>query len=256
HDAAVVAEHRRRQRRSVALCDARGQSHGGAGASRFFVRARLGRIHIAAVGAVLSSDVARCRCRGQRPRRGQQAAGGVTQLRLLAWNIRQGGGTRLAAIGDALAGHDADILVISEYRGGDSANRLGGALAGLGYRHATTLVPPLGKNGVLIAARHPFREHGPVSDAVPEPYRMVRVEFEGLLLCGIYMPNLLRKVPYWEALVGRLAGDADGNALAIGDFNTCRAYVDEPGAIDATAHFIDKVEATGFCDLWRRRYPD
>jgi exodeoxyribonuclease III len=109
---------------------------------------------------------------------------------------------------------------------------------------------------VLIAARHPFREHGAVSDAVPEPYRMVRVEFEGFLLCGIYMPNLLRKVPYWEALVGRLAGDAGGHTLAIGDFNTCRAYVDEPGAIDATAHFIDKVEAIGFCDLWRRRYPD
>lgn len=131
-----------------------------------------------------------------------------------------------------------------------------GALAALGYRHATTLIPPPGKNGVLIAARHPFHEHGAVSDAVPEPYRMIRVEFEGLLLCGVYMPNLLRKVPYWEALVGRLAGDAGGHALAIGDFNTCRAYVDEPGAIDATAHFIDKVEAIGFCDLWRRRYPD
>jgi exodeoxyribonuclease III len=109
---------------------------------------------------------------------------------------------------------------------------------------------------VLIAARHPFREHGAVSDAVPEPYRMVRVEFEGFLLCGIYMPNLLRKVPYWEALVGRLAGDAGGHTLAIGDFNTCRAYVDEPGAIDSCAHFMDGAAEIGFCDLWRRRYPD
>jgi len=180
----------------------------------------------------------------------------VTELRLLAWNIRQGGGARLPAIGEALAGHDADILVISEYRGGDSANRLRAALAGLGYRHATTLTPPPGGNGVLIAARHPFREHGAVSDAVPEPCRMVRVEFAGLVLCGIYMPNLLKKVPYWEALIALLAADAGGAALAVGDFNTCRAYVDEPGAIDATAHFIDKVEAIGFCDLWRRRYPE
>ncbi len=179
----------------------------------------------------------------------------MSALRLLAWNIRHGGGTRLPAITEALTRHEADLLVISEYRGGDSASRLRAALAGLGYAHQTSLVPPPGKNGVLIAARRPFREHGAVSEGVPEPYRMVRVEVAGLLITGIYMPNLLAKVPYWEALIAALAAEA-GPALAIGDFNTCRAYVDEPGAIDATAHFIDKIEGIGFCDLWRRRYPE
>src|SRR5271170_5139921 len=116
-------------------------------------------------------------------------------MRLLAWNIRQGGGTRLPAIAQAVARHEADILVISEYRGGDSANRLRTALTGLGYRHMTALTPPPRKNGVLIAARRPFREHGPVNSGLPEPHRMVRVEVAGLSLCGIYMPNLLAKVP-------------------------------------------------------------
>jgi exonuclease III len=80
----------------------------------------------------------------------------LSALRLLAWNIRQGGGTRLAAIGAALARHDADVLVISEYRGGDSAARLRAALTALGYPHMTALTPLPGRNGVLIAARHPF----------------------------------------------------------------------------------------------------
>jgi len=179
----------------------------------------------------------------------------VSLLRLLAWNIRQGGGTRLPAIVAALGRHAADLLVISEYRGGDSGARLRAALAASGYAHQTGLVPPPGRNGVLIAARCPLREHGAVSEGVIEPYRMVRVEVAGLHLSGIYMPNLLAKVPYWEALIAALA-TAAGPALAIGDFNTCRAYVDEPGAIDATAHFIDKIEGIGFCDLWRRRYPE
>jgi hypothetical protein len=39
-------------------------------------------------------------------------------VRLLAWNIRQGGGSRLSRIADALAHRDADILVLSEYRAG------------------------------------------------------------------------------------------------------------------------------------------
>jgi exodeoxyribonuclease III len=43
--------------------------------------------------------------------------------------------------------------------------------------------------------------------------------------------------------------------LAIGDFKTCRAYVDEAGAIDATAHYMDAIEQIGFRDLWRHRHP-
>src|SRR5438046_1026982 len=69
------------------------------------------------------------------------------------------------------------------------------------------------------------------------------------------MPNLLAKVPYWEALTAALAAEAPA-AVAIGDFNTCRAYVDEPGAIDFCAHFMDEIAAIGFCDLWRERHPE
>ena len=58
----------------------------------------------------------------------------VRAMRLLAWNIRQGGGSRLPRIADALKRHDADIVVLSEYRGGPSALRLCAALQALGYR--------------------------------------------------------------------------------------------------------------------------
>ena len=117
-------------------------------------------------------------------------------MRLLAWNIRQGGGSRLPRIAEALKRHDADILALSEYRGGPSALRLCAALHALGYRHATALVPPPSRNGVLVAARCPFHEHGAVEMRLPEPYRMVSVDFDMFRLIGIYMPNLLAKVPY------------------------------------------------------------
>ena len=159
-------------------------------------------------------------------------------------------------IADALKRHDADIVVLSEYRGRPSATRLCTALHALGYRYATTLVPPPRCNGVLVAARRPFREHGAVDVGLPEPYRMVNVDFATFRLLGIYMPNLLAKIPYWEALIAALSSPSTNRALAIGDFNTCRAYLDEAGAIDATAHYIDAIEQIGFRDLWRHRYPD
>jgi exodeoxyribonuclease-3 len=177
-------------------------------------------------------------------------------LRLLAWNIRQGGGSRLAAIIEAILRHDADVLVLSEYRGGDAALRLTEALTRVGYPHMTAPRPPPGKTGVLVASRRRFRAHAALDAALPEPYRLVHVDLGKLSLCGVYMPNLLAKVPYWEAVVAALATRLDGHALAIGDFNTCRAYVDEPGAIDKCAYFMDRVADLGFCDLWRQRYPD
>ena len=89
-----------------------------------------------------------------------------------------------------------------------------------------------------------------------EPYRMVSVNFAMFRLIGIYMPNLLAKVPYWEALIAALSAQSATRALAIGDFNTCRAYLDEAGAIDPTAHYMDAIEQIGFRDLWRQRYPE
>jgi exodeoxyribonuclease III len=175
-------------------------------------------------------------------------------MRLLAWNIRQGGGSRLPSIAAALEHHEADVLVLSEYRGGPSAARLLAALDVLGYRYATTLTPPPGRSGVLISARCPLREPAALDIGLPEPYRMVSAEFPAFRLVGIYMPNLLAKIPYWEALIATLR-QSGGNTLAAGDFNTCRPYLDEAGAIDPTAHYLDRIAEIGFCDLWRRRYP-
>jgi len=49
-------------------------------------------------------------------------------FRLLSWNIRQGGGTRVPAIVEAISKYDAHVLVISEYRhnkrGADLAKRV------------------------------------------------------------------------------------------------------------------------------------
>jgi exodeoxyribonuclease-3 len=176
-------------------------------------------------------------------------------MKLLAWNIRQGGGSRLARIADALARHQADILVLSEYRGGEAGARLRAALAILGYRFATALAPPPGRSGVLIAARCAFRDQGAVNAGLPEPYRMVGAEFPAFQLVGVYMPNLAAKVPYWEALIADLR-ETGGAALAVGDYNTCRPYLDEAGAIDRTAHYMDGIAEIGLCDLWRRRNPE
>ena len=55
--------------------------------------------------------------------------------------------------------------------------------------------PAAHRNGVLVAAPRPFREHAAVDGRLPEPYRMGRADFGALRLIGIFMPNLLATVP-------------------------------------------------------------
>jgi hypothetical protein len=52
---------------------------------------------------------------------------------------------------------------------------------------------------------------------LPEPYRMVSVDFATFRLVGIYMPNLRAKIPYWKALIATLSSPSANRALAIRD---------------------------------------
>lgn len=175
--------------------------------------------------------------------------------RVLAWNIRHGGGASLGGIIDALARHDADIVVLCEYRR-TTGPALRAGLASLGYRYATAVEPPPGRNGVLIAARRPLRQRGAFSARVPEPHRMLDVDVAGLRLTGVYMPNLLRKVPYWDAVLRAAVRRRERPALFVGDFNTTRHYLDEAGAMCLTSAYMDQIERAGFRDVFRHRHPE
>jgi exonuclease III len=173
----------------------------------------------------------------------------------VTWNIRAGGGTRLVRIARSIAAHEADVLVLTEYRSGEAGRLLRAVLRDLGFTWFSPVEPPGIRNGVLIASRVKPHAAAHVTEHVPEPWRMLSATFGRLRLFGIYMPNLKAKIPYWEALIETAGPHAEGRALAIGDFNTCRAYVDEPGAIDGTAFYLDRIQAAGFRDVWRDRYP-
>jgi exonuclease III len=179
----------------------------------------------------------------------------VVAMRLLAWNIRHGGGRRLPSIFDALAVHAPDVVVLCEYRQ-STGPLLRAALKQMGYSFATDIEPPRGRNGVLIAARHPLRAARVLSHHVEEPYRLVHTELPcGLQLVGVYMPNLLRKVPYWDAVLRAARRRRGGPAIFVGDFNTTRHFLDEAGAVCLTSQYMDDIERAGFRDAWRDRNP-
>lgn len=126
----------------------------------------------------------------------------------------------------------------------------------MGYAYATDIEPPHGRNGVLIAARRPLGPARVLSHRVEEPYRLIQTELPcGLQLVGVYMPNLLRKVPYWDAVLRAARRRRGGHAIFVGDFNTTRHFLDEAGAVCLTSRYMDDIERAGFRDAWRDRNP-
>jgi len=177
-------------------------------------------------------------------------------LRILAWNIRHGGGRRIGKILDRIAAHAPDIAVISEYRCDEAGSALVAGLANLGLGECRFLPAPPRSNGVLIASRMAASEAGSLAPQLDKPHALLTAEVAGIDLTGVYMPVGDAKTPYWEALVAAAPDRRGGEALFVGDFNTGRHYEDESGATLISAPFMDRMETLGFTDVWRRRNPD
>jgi exonuclease III len=176
-------------------------------------------------------------------------------LRLLTWNLRHGGGARVPAILAALARIDADLLVLSEFRSGEAGARLLAGLAAMGYGCAAPAALAPRQNSVLIAARGAIARHAPPWADLPEPHRMLEVSVGGWQLVGVYMPNLKAKRPYWERLIAEAPARCGRPALFVGDFNTTRHHSDELGALCTEADCMERIEALGFREAWRKLHP-
>ncbi|MEM9624305.1 MAG: endonuclease/exonuclease/phosphatase family protein, partial [Pseudomonadota bacterium] len=90
----------------------------------------------------------------------QNPANSNPLFRLIAWNIRAGGGRRAEHIAQALAARKADAVILSEFRSTSASQLIAQRLAehGLDQQYATTSEVPPGRNALLIAARSPVQK--------------------------------------------------------------------------------------------------
>jgi len=65
-------------------------------------------------------------------------------MKIVEWNIRQGGGIRIDQIIDNILNHDSDYYVLTEYRNNENGRKLIESMAKNGYDHHFAL--PADKN--------------------------------------------------------------------------------------------------------------
>jgi len=175
-------------------------------------------------------------------------------MKLLSWNIRAGGGTRCEGILDALKTHDADTVILSEFRNGSGGDRLREGLDILGYDYLADCTAPAKENAVLIASREMCSGESFTERESDFPHAMLRTEFDEFDIYGVYLPHK-KKHRWFDVMVKELKSSGIPSIIA-GDFNTGINYVDQTGNTFMYSDRLRDLELAGYLDAFRHVHGD
>jgi exonuclease III len=185
-------------------------------------------------------------------------------MRIVAWNIRAGGGRRVAAIARQLRRWAPDIVALSEFRASPPSVALAAALAeaGLGYQLTTADPRRPSLNALLLAARWPLRRVR-LGRAPAERVRWLSATVAAplpVVVGALHAPNYVsgRKYPFLDAVLACAQGWRLGPALFVGDTNSGRRGLDEERAVFSLREegWIDALGACGWVDAFRHLRPE
>lgn len=184
-------------------------------------------------------------------------------MRIVAWNIRAGGGLRVARIARQLRHWAPDVVALSEFRATPPSGLLRATLAEAGLRHQLTTADPRrpALNALLLAARWPVtRVRLGAAPAQRARWLLASVAAPlPLVLGALHVPNRVSglKYPFLDAVLTCARGWRRGPALIVGDTNSGRRGLDEEVPVFSAREegWIDALAGCGWADAFRHVRP-
>ena len=183
-------------------------------------------------------------------------------MRLVAWNIRAGGGVRAEAIARQIVRWRPDVVNLSEFRATPPSQQIAALLAQAGFHHQRTTADPKNPavNSLLIASRWPLRRMAlPGAPDDGRRWLSVRVAApQPMAVLGIHVPNRVtgRKPRFLNAVADVLKGWRGPPAILMGDTNSGRIGLDEesPAFNRMEDDWLVNLDAMGWPDAFRREH--
>jgi len=157
-------------------------------------------------------------------------------LKLLSWNIQQGGGSRTRGIVKFIAQQNPQIIVLSEFRNNDSGSFLRTKLLELNYHFQFVSLTASNTNSVLIASQLPCNSRLFDHTKMDHAHNVIAVDFEAFHLYGVYLPH--------------------SPAIIMGDFNTGKNFIDQKGDSFWYTSELARLEKGGMKDAFRYVHGD
>ena len=170
-------------------------------------------------------------------------------VRIIAWNIRQGGGSRVNDQLAVLAEANPHIIVLSEFRNNANGTTIRSTLLRRGYLHQVVTGASQEVNSVLIASKFPCDSKLFPNSDKNFPHAIARADFAAFRLYGMYLPHKKknRLLPFLceEEL------DDDVPSIAIGDWNTGKNGIDQEGKSFWYSEYLNRLESRDYFDAFR-----
>lgn len=182
-------------------------------------------------------------------------------MKILSWNILQGGGRRAEGVVKTIADHAPDIVTLQEFRRGSGEAEIVAGLKKAGLKFIHIPETTASENTILMASKYGF-DAGPFLPEPNSPLHLLEAYFSKealgfeLSLIAVHFPQKKAQVPLFKALKDDSKSLLKMNALIIGDMNCGIPLIDSDSkSFYATNYYQDLLHA-GWIDSWRSRHPD
>ena len=184
--------------------------------------------------------------------------------RIVSWNIRAGGGKRVAGILMQLLKWQPQIIGLAEFRGTPASQWLAAELAEAGFLFQISSVNPnaLAKNGLLLASRFALQSvTAPRMPNSPERWLLANVKTVPSVMLGLmHVPNYTTptlKYPYLASVLKMIDAWDFGPGLVMGDTNCGKRGIDEekcsPPKFQREHDWMVSMERRGWLDAYRHK---
>ena len=184
-------------------------------------------------------------------------------MRIVFWNIRAGGGVRVARIATQIERWAPDAVALCEFRATPPSLELARAMAALGLPHQCTTAQPANPtaNRLFLATRWPLTRIRVYSRCVDAVRLMLLASIEApepVTLGVMHVPNRVtgRKDAFYAATLALLGRWRHGAAIVLGDTNSGRPGIDEETLVFGPREdaWLSGLERSGWLDAYRLRY--
>lgn len=169
-------------------------------------------------------------------------------LKILSWNIQQGGGSRVLKICSSLVKFSAEIIILSEYKNNANGNKIRSTLLNAGYRYQHVSPAASDANSAAIFSKIPCNQVLFPNSDLEFANNILASQFDAFNVYGMYLPHK-KKHTLFDFLITEAANDKPG--IFAGDFNTGINYVDQKGDSFWYTDKLKTLNKNGYIDAFR-----